>query len=48
MKTFLRQTGFLVVGIFLAGFILDEVGNKKRLGNLAQSVAKKITRGYGV
>lgn len=41
-------TFLLIVGaILVTGFILDEVGNKGRLGALGQSLAKKITGGYG-
>jgi hypothetical protein len=41
-------TFLVVVGaILVTGFILDEVGNKNRLGNLGQVLAKKITSGYG-
>lgn len=37
----------VVVGAFLAGFILDELG-QGRLGELPKTIAKKVTRGYGV
>ena len=42
-----RQSGTVIVGILITGFLLDEIGSKGRLGKTAQDVAKKVTRGFG-
>jgi len=43
----IKASGATIVGIVIAGFILDELGTKGRLGKTAQEVAKKVTRGFG-
>lgn len=37
----------VLVGGFLLGFVLDELG-QGRLGSVPQMIAKKVTRGFGV
>lgn len=41
---------FLVIvsAIVVTGFVLDELGNKGRLGELGRKFAQKVTKGYGV
>lgn len=43
-----KIVGGVVLGGLLLGLILDEVGNKGRLGSLAKGIAQKSTRGFGV
>ncbi len=41
-------TFLMFIGAILAtGFILDELGNQGRLGDVGKAIAKKITAGYG-
>ena len=47
MKTFLKTLSAVLVGIVAGGLILDESG-KGTFGRMIQSVARKVTRGYGV
>ena len=50
MQNFLLKTamsvGTVVLGIFLAGILLDEM-NKGNAGDFLKSLAKKSTNGYG-
>lgn len=43
----IKKSSTVVIGIFLAGLLLDEVGTNGRLGSTLQELANKITRGFG-
>jgi len=47
MKEKLLTFGVIIAAIMVTGAILDEAG-KGKLGALGQSLAKKVTNGYGV
>lgn len=47
MRLFLGGILKTSVAIILTGFVLDEMGSGA-WGASAQSIAKKVTRGYGV
>lgn len=36
----------VVIGVFIAGFILEQVGTKGRFGTTAKKIADSISSGY--
>jgi hypothetical protein len=46
-KNFIQTVLAIHVGIFTAGIVLDEAG-RGTFGNTVQSIASKITKGFGV
>lgn len=47
MDKFGKNVFSVIVGALLTGFVLDELG-QGRLGSLPKTIAKKVTRGFGV